>query len=77
MEGSTEFPVLTIGHSNHPLPAFTALLQQHNAVTVVDVRTSPHSRYSPQFNHAALRDSLEALGIDYVFSGRRAWWAAR
>lgn len=65
----TTFPVLTIGHSNHPLADFTALLQQHGVSTVADVRTAPHSRYSPQFNHAALRDSLETVGIDYAFLG--------
>ena len=69
MESATEFPVLTIGHSNHSLSDFTALLQAHNVTTVADVRTSPHSRYTPHFNHAALRDSLETVGIDYAFLG--------
>ena len=69
MEGATAFPVLTIGHSNHPLAEFTTLLQTHVVTTVADVRTSPYSRYTPHFNHDALRDALEASGLDYVFLG--------
>lgn len=69
MEGATEFPVLTIGHSNHALDDFTAMLQTHGVTTVADVRTAPYSRYTPQFNHDALRDALEASAIVYVFLG--------
>ena len=69
MEGATESPILTIGHSNHALDAFLALLQRHGVTAVADVRTAPYSRYTPQFNYDALRDALEALGIDYVFLG--------
>ncbi|MDE2901056.1 MAG: DUF488 domain-containing protein, partial [Chloroflexota bacterium] len=69
MEGATAFPVLTIGHSNHSLAEFTALLQRHDVAAVADVRTAPYSRYTPHFNHDALRDALEAGGLDYMFLG--------
>ena len=69
MEGATAFPVLTVGHSNHLLADFMALLQKHGVTIVADIRTSPYSRYTPQFNHDSLRDALEDKGIDYVFLG--------
>lgn len=66
---ATQFPVLTIGHSNHPPDAFLALLRLHEVGEVIDVRTSPYSRYTPQFNHAALGAMLEDAGIAYAFLG--------
>ena len=69
MEGVTQFPVLTIGHSNHSMDALLALLKQHGVTAVADVRSAPYSRYTPQFNHDALRDALEAGGIEYVYLG--------
>ena len=62
--------VLTIGHSNHPLETFVALLQQHGVTALADVRSAPYSRFNPQFNRKALQDSLAAIDIKYVFLGR-------
>ena len=69
MEGATQFPVLTIGHSNHSMDAFLALLKQHVVTAVADVRSARYSRYTSQFNHDALRDALEAGSIEYVYLG--------
>ena len=66
---ATQHPVLTIGHSNHPPDAFLSLLRLREVGEVIDVRTSPYSRYSPQFNHAALGAMLEDVGIAYSFLG--------
>ena len=65
-----EMGVLTIGHSNHSLEAFVALLQQHGVTALADVRSAPYSRFNPHFNRKALHDSLPAIGIRYVFLGR-------
>ena len=62
--------VLTVGHSNHTLEAFVALLLQHGVTALADVRSAPYSRFNPQFNRKALDASLEAVGIRYVFMGR-------
>ena len=62
--------VLTVGHSNHPLETFLALLRQHGVTVVADVRSAPYSRFNPQFNRKALEDRLETIGIEYVFLGR-------
>ena len=66
---ATQYPVYTIGHSNHSPEAFLALLREHAVDEVVDVRSSPASRYYPQFNHGVLSDALERAGIEYVFLG--------
>lgn len=63
-------PVLTIGHSTHPLPAFLALLRKHAVTAVADVRSAPYSRFNPHFNKTELERSLKAEGIRYVFLGR-------
>ena len=58
--------VLTIGHSTRPIDEFVKLLAAHSVTQLVDVRTVPRSRHSPQFNADALPDSLESAGIGYV-----------
>ena len=61
--------VLTIGHSTHALEAFVALLQRHDVTAVADVRSTPYSRFNPQFNRESFTEALEAEGIRYVFLG--------
>ena len=63
-------PVLTIGHSNHPLDTFIALLQRHHVTALADVRSAPYSRFNPQFNREPLAGSLKREGIDYVYLGQ-------
>jgi uncharacterized protein (DUF488 family) len=62
--------LFTIGHSNHSLDRFLELLQQHQITAIGDVRSTPYSRYCPQFNPPALKPALAAAGIAYVFLGR-------
>ena len=61
--------IWSIGHSNHDLPEFVALLRRTGLDVVADVRSQPYSRFSPQFNRETLRSALLAAGIDYVFLG--------
>jgi uncharacterized protein (DUF488 family) len=62
--------VLTIGHSNHSLEAFVALLRSHGVTACVDVRSSPWSRRVPHFNRETLRTALKEHGVTYLFLGR-------
>src|SRR5437588_11875636 len=59
----------TIGHSNHELERFVALLSMHRIDAVCDVRSHPYSQYCPQFNRETLAASLREAGIRYVFFG--------
>lgn len=61
--------VLTIGHSTLPIGAFLDLLNRHGVTAVADVRSSPFSRFNPQFNRESLARSLKEVGIAYVFLG--------
>ena len=62
--------IYTIGHSKHPTERFVALLQQHGIDALADVRSTPYSRFNPQFNREKLQASLAAAGgIRYVFLG--------
>ena len=60
---------MSIGHSTHPLEGFVGLLRQHRVEVVVDVRTSPFSRFNPQFNRDNLLLGLREAGIRYLFLG--------
>jgi uncharacterized protein (DUF488 family) len=62
--------IWTVGHSTHEMPAFVALLRQHQIEVVADVRTYPSSRHNPQFNRKRLVRSLQEADIGYVFLGR-------
>jgi uncharacterized protein (DUF488 family) len=63
--------IYTIGHSNHSPEALVALLRQHGIECVVDVRSSPYSRYVPQANRETLASTLQAAGICYLWMGDR------
>lgn len=62
--------VFTVGHSTHTLQNFLSLLKLNAIEAVGDVRSSPYSRVNPQFNREALRNSLKAEGLEYVFLGK-------
>lgn len=62
--------VYTIGHSNHSLEAFFALLKQYSIEVIVDVRSSPYTKYSTHFNQSNLKLSLSDRGLKYLYLGR-------
>lgn len=61
--------IYTIGHSQHPLPAFVELLARHAVTLLVDVRAAPYSRRHPQFGRETLASALEIHGIRYRWLG--------
>lgn len=61
--------VYTIGHSNHPLEHFLYLLDDTEIEVVLDVRSTPYSRYAPHFKRGTLEDSLAHDGIEYIYMG--------
>jgi uncharacterized protein (DUF488 family) len=61
--------IWTIGHSNHTADRLVELLVGHTIGVVVDVRTSPYSRYSSHFNREQLQLALESQGIRYIYLG--------
>ena len=59
----------TIGHSSHTAEHFLGLLRQHRIEVLVDTRSAPYSRYTPQFDREALREAVVAAGMKYLFLG--------
>jgi uncharacterized protein (DUF488 family) len=59
----------SIGHSDHCVETFLALLHQHHITTVVDVRSQPYSQWTPQFNRESFARDLQSAQLRYVFMG--------
>lgn len=59
----------TIGHSSHQLTDFLNMLLKHSIDCIVDIRSIPASRYSPQFNKETLQGFLRSHNVDYQFFG--------
>ncbi|WP_088165127.1 DUF488 family protein [Delftia sp. K82] len=72
MVDSIEFPYVTvfsIGHGARKIEDFIALLKKYEIEYIIDVRSSPRSRFSPHFNRLKLADALRLDGIGYLFLG--------
>ena len=66
----TNHPIFTIGHSNHSLEDFLALLSKHRVTAVADVRSAPWSRFNAHFNRNEFAAALKTRSIHYVYLGR-------
>jgi uncharacterized protein (DUF488 family) len=68
--------IFTVGHGTRPVEELVAALLGAGVETLVDVRRFPGSRRNPQFDQAALSESLSEAGIDYrhavELGGRRS-----
>jgi len=62
--------IYTVGHSNHPIAHFLELLQAQEVTLLADVRSTPYSRFNPQFRRDPLVESLTRQGIEYLFLGQ-------
>jgi len=69
MESTSTKKIFTIGHSNHPIEIFLSLLERHEIDVLVDTRSSPFSKFSPQFNQQNLKLSVREAGRKYLFLG--------
>jgi len=67
--------IFTIGHSTRTIAEFVALLRASAVTVLVDVRSIPRSRATPQFNRDTFPAALAADGIEYrhlaALGGRR------
>ena len=61
--------LFTIGHSTHSVETFISLLKMHGITALCDVRSSPYSRFTPQFNREALKDELVRRRVIYIYLG--------
>jgi 3-methyladenine DNA glycosylase/8-oxoguanine DNA glycosylase len=58
--------IYTVGHSTRTLDELVALLRAFEVAVLVDIRTIPRSRHTPQFNGDALRSDLRRRRLRYV-----------
>jgi len=65
-----ELSIFTIGHSNHEIQRFIDLLKSNEIQVLVDIRSSPYSRFAPQFNKHDFKKTIQAAGIKYLFLGK-------
>ena len=63
-------PLFTIGYSELKVSSFVALLKRYMVETVADVRSSPYSKFYPDFNFEGLKQTLKTHGIKYAFLGK-------
>jgi uncharacterized protein (DUF488 family) len=61
--------IFTLGHSNHSLEDWLVIVSKHSLEVIVDTRSSPFSKYAPQFDKPILQRSLESIGVRYLFLG--------
>lgn len=61
--------IYSIGHGAKKIEVFLSELNSYWISYLVDVRTSPYSKYNPQFNREILKNDLERLGITYIYLG--------
>lgn len=62
--------IWTVGHGAAPLSTLRAILDNASISLLVDVRTSPHSRWHPQHERTELEAALPMWGIRYEWKGR-------
>ena len=61
--------LFTIGHSVLTSERFIELLTMHGITALCDVRSSPYSRFAPQFNRELLKGELARHHIAYIYLG--------
>lgn len=62
--------LFTVGHSTNTQGQFLGLLARYGINTLLDVRSTPFSRYASQFNEGMLGPFLESSGIRYFPAGK-------
>lgn len=61
--------IYTIGHSIYEIEDFIKLLKQNQINTIVDVRSTPYSKFASQYNRETLKEYLKQNSICYIFMG--------
>jgi uncharacterized protein (DUF488 family) len=62
-------PLFTIGYGTRSVDQLIAILKSNGIEFLLDVRSSPYSKFKPEFSKEVLRLSLERAQIRYLFVG--------
>ena len=60
-----------MGHGDASFQEIERILQFHGIATVVDVRSTPYSKYAPDFRKSTLAEAAAAAGLGYRWMGDR------
>lgn len=69
MKKNDTLSCFTIGHSDHTTEQFVSILKKQNINCLVDIRSSPYSQHTPQFNRELLMVEFKKENILYVYMG--------
>jgi uncharacterized protein (DUF488 family) len=61
--------IWTLGHGRVTFDEYTEMLTDHEIKVVVDIRSKPVARFTPQFTRERLRPALEEVDFEYRFLG--------
>lgn len=61
--------IYTIGHSNINSESFISILKQFKIKSVIDIRSSPYSKFVPHFNRENIKKTFKENNIRYIFLG--------
>lgn len=62
--------LFTIGHTHHTHEEFLKLLRMHDINYILDVRSTPYSKFAEQFNREIIEKFLRRNGVAYNFMGK-------
>ncbi|MBQ4060371.1 MAG: DUF488 domain-containing protein [Lachnospiraceae bacterium] len=62
--------IYTIGHSQHSIEYFVSLLRKHNIDYIIDVRSTPYSKFSSDYNKDNLQIVLPRYDVCYAHMGK-------
>jgi uncharacterized protein (DUF488 family) len=65
----TTIPIYTLGYGNRSIDDFVKLLQDYDIKFLVDIRSQPYSRFSPDFSKDALDKRMKQHHMRYIFMG--------
>lgn len=63
--------IYSVGHGNAPFQEIERILRLHGVATIIDVRSAPYSKFSPDFRKSALAEHAAAAGLGYRWMGDR------
>ena len=61
--------IYTIGYSAFEIDKFISTLKLYGVTAISDVRSSPYSKFKPDYNREYLSKRLKENSIQYVFLG--------
>ena len=63
--------IFSIGHGQKEIEEFLRELIFYHIQFLVDVRSTPYSKWSPQFNTGVIEHSLQQANIQYLYMGNQ------